>query len=379
MGILAVYALVGLVFAYLALRLYRKRRMETATDVVSVEILKPIFKYCLAAGCALVAAQYFGSNFISEYSSNISKLALVLFIMLIAAFIGYFAAEMLMKKSARVFADSWKGFVPVACVIVLFCTLLNADITGFEEKIPEAGEVESVQHQYSGTTLEEAVNIERTLEGHRAIVRNRLVISDPSNTNISLVRISYNLKNGKKLTREYTLVEDGTQDANLAFESAVNSTEGKHFRFAPLYALTEDPDYVCNLNVSWYDPENARYEYDYMTFTGDRLREFADRCLKPDLESSSLGDIIFFYSDKTREKLTTIGIDIYEQNKVAEVYDNYSSVYMYMQVSTDAEHTLSWIRNNTPFIIISQAENDANIPAAEGWATDGNAVYAIYD
>ena len=51
-----------------------------------------------------------------------------------------------------------------------------------------------------------------------------------------------------------------------------------------------------------------------------------------------------------------------------------ASKYMYMQVSTDARHTLDWIRENTDFIIITSAENDANIPVSEGWATDGNAV-----
>ena len=372
MGVLAIYALIGLVFAYMALRLYKKRRMETATDIVSIEILKPVFKYCLAFGCALAASDYIGGSFITENAPNIEKLAIILFVMIVSAFIGYFAAEMLIKKSTRVFKASWKGFVPVACVLVLFCTLLNADITGFEENIPEAGEIESVEFDYGSTVLKNAENIEKALEGHRAIVRNRPGNTDPyGGPEYSVIRMTYMLKNGKEMRREYTLVKDETAAANKAFDSAINSREGKHFRFEPLFGITGDTGYGCNLNVNWYDVEKARYESDYTYLGGDQFREFVYSCLIPDLENTSLGDIILFYNEETGWKLTTIGVDIYERNAMVM---NAASKYMYMQVSTDARHTLDWIRNNTDFIIITSAENDANIPVSEGWATDGNAV-----
>jgi len=370
-GILAIYALVGLLFAFFALRLYKKRRMETATDIISAGILKPVFKYCLTFGCALVASVYFGRSFISQNASNISKLAFILFVMIVSAFIGYFAAEMLIKKSTKVFGSSWKGFVPVACILVLFCTLLNADITGFEENIPEAGEVESIEFDYGNTILKDAENIERALEGHRAIVKNR-----PENTDLNggnnyyIIRLVYTLKNGRTMTREYTLVEDGTVDANKAFDNAVNSREGKRFRFEPLFGISGETNYGCNISVNWYDLDKARYESDYTYLSGDQLREFAYSCLIPDLENTSLGDVILFYNEETNRKLTTIDIDISRQNVMVM---NEADKYMYMQVSTDARHTLDWIRENTDFIIITSAENNANIPV-EVWATDGNAV-----
>ena len=173
------------------------------------------------------------------------------------------------------------------------------------------------------------------------------------------------------MRREYTLVEDETAAANKAFDSAINSREGKHFRFEPLFGITGDTGYGCNINVNWYDVEKARYESDYTYLSGDQFREFVYSCLIPDLENTSLGDAILFYNEETGRKLTTIGVDIYEKNAV--VMDA-ASKYMYMQVSTDARHTLDWIRENTDFIIITSAENDANIPVSEGWATDGNAV-----
>ena len=50
---LIVYCLIGVVLFAVALLLYRKRRMETAGDVIAVKCLKPVFKYCVTACASL--------------------------------------------------------------------------------------------------------------------------------------------------------------------------------------------------------------------------------------------------------------------------------------------------------------------------------------
>jgi len=50
-----IYAAAGIVLAVFALLFYRKRRMENATDVVAVNALRPVFKYCMTFGCALLS------------------------------------------------------------------------------------------------------------------------------------------------------------------------------------------------------------------------------------------------------------------------------------------------------------------------------------
>ena len=52
--LIGVYALVGLALAALALILYRRRRSETAGDVVAVGWLRPVFRYGVAGLCALL-------------------------------------------------------------------------------------------------------------------------------------------------------------------------------------------------------------------------------------------------------------------------------------------------------------------------------------
>ena len=51
---MAVYAAFGLVLAALALLLFRRRAMERAGDAVAFDVLKPLFRFCMALGCAIV-------------------------------------------------------------------------------------------------------------------------------------------------------------------------------------------------------------------------------------------------------------------------------------------------------------------------------------
>lgn len=61
--LIGVYALVGLALAALALILYRRRRSETAGDVVAVGWLRPVFRYGVAGLCALLGGQFLYSLF----------------------------------------------------------------------------------------------------------------------------------------------------------------------------------------------------------------------------------------------------------------------------------------------------------------------------
>lgn len=55
-GYLLGYAAAGLLLLWPAQALYRRRRLESAGEVVAVNVLRPVFRYILAAGGALVLA-----------------------------------------------------------------------------------------------------------------------------------------------------------------------------------------------------------------------------------------------------------------------------------------------------------------------------------
>ena len=134
--VLACYFLAGLLFAWGARSIYRRRHMETAGDVVSLKIMKPVFKYSVAfcssalLGNIIVNLMNFGRGFSVFLASY-----------LIGGFIGYFAAEMLLKKTVRVFKNV-KGFLVFSLVIAALLCGIHFDLFGYETYVPDPGDIE---------------------------------------------------------------------------------------------------------------------------------------------------------------------------------------------------------------------------------------------
>ncbi|MEG1987870.1 MAG: hypothetical protein RR035_01680, partial [Oscillibacter sp.] len=169
----------ALVLTGLALVLYRLRRSESAGDTVSVGWAKPLFTYgvavCAALGLGqglyyLTWGQFFGGQ---AYS-----LPAMLACMLCMGLVGYFGAEMLLRKSFRILKSTWKGAVALSVVLVLFGAGLSVDIIGFESHIPPAEKVESVSmniggYRYLRFDAEDRDMIARVEAAHQAIVSEK--------------------------------------------------------------------------------------------------------------------------------------------------------------------------------------------------------------
>ncbi len=99
---MAAYAAAGLVMAVIALLVYRHRHVESAGDVVAIPLVRPVFKYGVTfsgPGLRHLTAAFFGWH-------RAAVLCPVCVVLWAAA--GYFAAEMLLKKSFRVL-KAWKA------------------------------------------------------------------------------------------------------------------------------------------------------------------------------------------------------------------------------------------------------------------------------
>ncbi|MBP1737237.1 MAG: hypothetical protein H6Q60_1118 [Oscillospiraceae bacterium] len=229
---LFLYAGIGVLLAIVSLLLYRRRRMERAGDTVTVSPLRPVFRYgfafCTALSLGLLLYAIFFENGYS-ISGNVWGL---LTLLILSGALGYFAAEMMLQKSFRVFSK-WKG-----CVIFLLCLTaltisLEYDLLGYEHRVPSADEVESVSlttpyaapyDNASGTTvtLTDPELIEQVISIHQTIIAQKQAIESQSyeayysdnyidgkdgvsvqvsgNASFS---VTYQLKNGLILTRSY--------------------------------------------------------------------------------------------------------------------------------------------------------------------------------
>lgn len=136
------YAAVGLVLAALSMLVYRTRRSEETGNTVAIGWAKPVFLYGVTFCAALAFGQLLYALFYGQYrSSGDYSLPIMLACMAAAGLLGYFCAEMLLKKSFRVWKTGWKGAVAVAGVLVALGVALSFDLTGYEGYVPDPKDV----------------------------------------------------------------------------------------------------------------------------------------------------------------------------------------------------------------------------------------------
>ena len=221
--ILAAYALAGLVIALIALLLYRTRKSEMTGSTVAFPWATPIFKYGVAFCTAVALGQFLYYFLFGQYrSSDNDSLPGTILCMAAAGLVGYFVAEMLIKKSFRVFRAGAKGAAIVALALVLLGVAMSFDLTGYEKHVPDESEIESVYYTFSGmtnVTTDDADTIRRLTAAHQAIVKNRneqariadawdadtLSQSDHDDIEHFSLRLTYYLKDGSQLSRSYSL------------------------------------------------------------------------------------------------------------------------------------------------------------------------------
>lgn len=314
-GFILVYVFFGLILAALALVLYRRRHMERAGDVITVSWMRPVFQYGVAFCCALA----FGSLLFEMFRYNLSDSAwlLLLFMMLCAA-VGWFVAKMLLEKSFRVFG-CWKGCLPLLAALAVLTCVMEFDLTGYERRIPDAADVVQISISDVNTAPYDSANwldlgevtdpeiIQAALAVHQTIVDSKNEIErDPGGgwgttmeagysvetRGYAEFDVSYLLKNGKSIRREYTftvLTEDLDDDASLTakLDALVNLPQV----IDESYGLSDEKaDDIIEMNLSSYalNSDEAYLGYSDVAISKDAYEKVFEAVLL-DLEEGNLG------------------------------------------------------------------------------------------
>ena len=205
----ALYAGIGVVFALLALWVYRGRQVESAGDVVSVPLVRPVFKYGVAL-CSGLCLGVFTTQILGWYSTDSTPILVTCVLLWTAA--GYFAAEMLLKKSFRVLR-AWKGCAAAMAVMAFLCAVCVFDLFGVETRVPDPDRVISMEADagmgYPGdsgrltlTTSDRGI-IEQVTALHQAMVNERERVGTEAGDDYISLRVTYRLENGSTLSRQY--------------------------------------------------------------------------------------------------------------------------------------------------------------------------------
>jgi len=137
---LLVWAAIGVLFLLVGLALYRRRNLECAGDALALRGLEPVFAVMISVfGAALfyiVPSSLYGQH---------SLEALKYMLMAGGLAVGWFAAWMMIARSARVFQiKKWIGLLGLAAVLAASLVLNHMDTFGVERWIPDPEKVQSV-------------------------------------------------------------------------------------------------------------------------------------------------------------------------------------------------------------------------------------------
>ena len=248
--LIAAYAAAGAALLGLAWLLYRRRRSESAGDVVAVGWMKPVFRY----GCAVYAAILGGRLLYallweSFQSGQYFTLLPMILCMIAGGAVGYYAASMLLAKTPRVFKTTWKGMLAVALGCAALCGAMKYDLFGVTRRVPAADSVKLVNVYAAGSNYyltpgQDDALIEKVRALHQAIISDKdyaLTTASAATEAYSgadgevpyaytTVRFTYTLNSGLKVERRYNLyltqnrmAQEGTYDYLL--DQLINSPE----------------------------------------------------------------------------------------------------------------------------------------------------------
>ena len=232
--LIAAYAAAGAALLGLAWLLYRRRRSESAGDVVAVGWMKPVFRYGWAAFSAILGGRLLYALFWESFQNGLYFTVLPMILcMIVGGAVGYYAASMLLAKTPRVFKTTWKGMLAVALGCAALCGAMKCDLFGVVRRVPAPDSVKLVNVYAAGSNYyltpgKDDALIEEVRTLHQAIIddkdyilgyRSRTdydFVADTASTEmavedsgaqstISNIRITYMLNSGLKVERRYNL------------------------------------------------------------------------------------------------------------------------------------------------------------------------------
>ena len=358
-GYVGALAIAGLVFAVIALLLFRRREMERSGDAIAVKSLRPVFLYCFTAGCAVIFA-YILTAFQSTTPVGARAFRQTLLFLLLGAAIGYFLAQMLLKKSIAVFrgAKTWVGLGAVCLVLALGCTAARYDVLGLYARVPDASDVSYIDNSYLGQMTDPA-DIEAFTQLQKLIIERRQENEQNAQYDWTSVYFTYHLKDGTVRSFRYRLAAGDLEKADpdslvCRYDELMNSPSMIRTRNAIPEEFTPDKSAFVYCGIEDYSADLPKDASAPRYLSADEAYEFYTTCILPDLEDTELGKIhitafsddrqyansllatVTFHIDPTDEQLTAY------QTRWAETHESEPSrEYASSTISTDFTYSIT--------------------------------------
>ena len=328
--------IIAIVLYALALVLYKKRRIETAEEVAAFKCLNPIYKYFITFICALVTFAILG-----DMTKNSPHW--VLLIVAIISFVVYFAAEMLLKKTFKVWKKAYKGFICfTAGMAVIFGVFSLTSFFGFETYVPKAEKLESVAlYNYYHQTDEPFVT-NKEITDFILKTHTELTQTVPQNVfaqnvyryeeNFTRLHVAYKLKNGRRVNRVYNVPMDRCHEVMSVLYKY------EEYKKACEQIFDDDIEKFYEIRINHNEVEIISNEASTQELT---------ECLRKDILALDYDQM---YTDGSAWN-RNIGIE-YQSKKDAEVEklspnpNSRAIRYMDIPINANFKNTINWIKAN---------------------------------
>lgn len=367
----AIYAAAGVILAGLAVIFFRHRRMEAAGEVVAVPVLRPIFRWGLAAvgalGMALLILKtvFNVGSYAAGNDGTPANVAFLLLAMLFGAAVGWFGAEALMRKTLRVFDRRWKGLGVFCALLCALVVVTELDVFGVERYQPDVDEIGYATvfgwGGYNETRIIQPENIEALLSLQKDIIANKKAYENQNGINTFPLRIDYYGTDGKLLARRVYIyaadkfpsyvtggdptigfpAENDVISRNIRqYEELLNSRELMEER--ALFPCDRSETAVFSASIQWY-VSNSPTQLG-LTLTTDEFWELYDTCIVPDLRDGNIGGVKIIQDEEFYQTIEPIYIT------ATGVHTNSSGEYVYnyynVRPFTASARTNAWLRSH---------------------------------
>lgn len=271
---LIVYTVVAVVFIVVAWLFYKGRRSESAGDAIVFDWLRPIVLYVMS----VVGGMGFGFLLFYLVLDGADTLLGLLICQIIAGIVVYFAVQMLLNKSFKVFnRRGWLGAALLAVMLIVISAVVKFDLLGYERFVPEEDKVVSVD--FSGSTMadyiytEDAERIAKITAIHRAILAQGETevweYEEIPNAVSCHFSIDYDLTNGTRVRRNYNLLVEKGSELHQAMNEFMNLEGVYADSFFRNYDAARTDTIVGGYYHNYRDEYYDKYYYEDVTIDAE--------------------------------------------------------------------------------------------------------------
>ena len=363
-GVVAAYAAAGVVLAVLALLVYRQRQVESAGDVVSVRLVRPIFLY----GVAFCSGLCFGVYTVAFFGWR-NRLSLAVCVV-VWAVVGYFVARMLLCKSFRVL-KYWKGAAVSFVAMTVLCVACLTDVMGITAWVPQADEVASItvvdyriSYPYdSGNSTRVNVTdreqIAQIVALHQAIVDHRDTVDTSSSRyqggeEYTRLDVEYALTDGRAVRRCYFDIPICAEDLNTegTVTWALNQIAQNRDAVEDMYDFDRFEEYrLVEAYLDRAGTQSGQTETDtnepfYLEGASNAQLKELWQAVRADFDAGTIG-VRYLFDDQQRQENTYVTdlvfvFEVPSRNSVSDAMESYSTD-LRITLTPNAKNTLAWL------------------------------------